>query len=229
MKLAINIGAFAMLVFAFSAQTFGQQGNDNGGADPGAFDPTNQVVNGGTNETGDFSQVGDFSPDVPEIEDQRSVNGFIGRSREKIEEHGFVGPTKDGIESVSGASNGGTGNAAGGRGGGGGAAGGAELGFTVSRSSIRARVRPNFSFPTISSQFIQDNFRRRVQRLPNLRTRSPQNINVTVDGTTATLTGSASNQDVIDNMVGQLRMEPGIYRIVNQVELAVPTQVGQRQ
>lgn len=225
MKIAIQLGAFGILVLALCMPANGQDGGDNGGFDPGNVDP-NQIVNGGTNETGDFSTVGDFSPDVPEIEDLRGENGFVGRTRERIEEQGFVGPTKELIESVSGASNAGGGGNFGGGGGGFGAA--ADNGFTVSRSSVRARVRPNFSFPTVSPQTIQEGFQRRVQRLPNLRTGAPMSIQVKVEGTTATLTGRVVDQESIDNMVGQLRMEPGIYRIVNQVELVPANQIGQQ-
>lgn len=233
MKFVLSLGTFVFAFLVLSIQLQGQ-GVDPGTVDPGDFNPgtvdNGQITNGGTNSDGDFSQVGDFSPEIPEIDDLRNENGFVGRTRDRIETQGFVGPTRDGIQSVSGASNtGGGGRNLGGTGGGGfGGFGGTQQGFTITRSAIRARVRPNFSFPSIPSQVIQDNFERRIQRLPNLRTPTPQRIKVSMDGTTATLTGSASTQEAIDNMVGQLRMEPGIYRIVNQVEL-IENQVGQTQ
>lgn len=234
MKFVLSFGTFVLAVFVLSVQLQGQ-GVDPGDFDPGDFNQGNndngQITNGGTNSDGDFSQVGDFSPEIPEIEDLRNENGFIGRTRERIETQGFVGPTREAIQAVSGSSGAGGGGAGGnfGRGGFGTAFGGAQQGFTITRSSVRARVRPNFSFPSIPTQVVQDNFQRRIQRLPNLRTTTPQRIKVSMDGTTATLTGTASNQEAVDNMVGQLRMEPGIYRIINQVELMGDNQVGQKQ
>jgi hypothetical protein len=228
MRFVLKIAMFATAVFAVGQLAISQDipggGGDLGtGNNGGVVNNGGAVNNGGTNtNTGNAGPTNatelDLGPEIPEIEDFRRQNGFIGKDVSDLENQTFVGPTIEGITAISGEGQNGGGNAGGGFAGGGGVASG--LSFTVNRSSVRARVRPNFSYQTVPTAVAQRNFQGRMNRLPNLRSTVAQGINVTLSGTTATLTGTATNQEAIDNMVGQLRMEPGVYRIVNEVEIA---------
>lgn len=239
------LGTFAFMVLVLCGQSWALQIQDVGGFDPTTIDPSIFGNGGtGTNNVGNANtvsgnenvggEVGDFAPPIPEISDDRFINGFIGRTKANIEEQGFVGPTQGNLEQVSGSGTTGgatsgrtTGGQTGGFGGFGGFGGaGATNGFSITRSNVRARVRPNFSYRSIPTEVTATNFQNRIQRLPNLREASPQNISVKIEGTTATLNGSAPNQEAIDNLVGQLRMEPGVYRIVNQVQITSAVAVG---
>ena len=177
---------------------------------------------GGGNAPGD---VGELPTEVGEMIDDERSQGFVGPTNSAIESGntdilggspGFVGPTAEVIESTSGGPqvqrDGGTAGR--------GSALGQVNGFVVSRSNVRARVVPNFSFPTVPTEVVSRDFQQRMSRLPSVQPSASLGIRVEIQGTTALISGVASNQQAIDDLMGQLRMEPGVYRIINDVRIA---------
>ena len=71
----------------------------------------------------------------------------------------------------------------------------------------------------LSGETVSRGFEQRLRRLPNVREAASGGIQVQVQGTTALISGVAANQQAIDDMMGQLRMEPGVYRIINDVKI----------
>ena len=167
-------------------------------------------------------------------EDSRN-QGFIGASAPRIIENGFVGAAtaNSGPGLAEGATFGGGVNGGGGGGGGGGGrttatAGrlGQQAGFgatggngiTVTRRNLRSRVTPRFAAPRIPAAELSSRFNNTFYRLPQAVDFNGQ-FNVSVENRTATITGAVGSQADADKLVRQLRLQPGIYNINNQLRI----------
>ncbi len=219
-----------MMLFASSA--FAQGGGDPGGGDPPVIIPP--VVSESDNfAANDSTQVEplelDLGADREPIEDDR-FQGFIGATSTKLLENGFVGPA--GITSVEALSDfgGGSNTIVGGAGGGGGRGGAAgrgfqavqipNNGFTFQRRGIRAAVRPVFRFPVVTGEAVANRFQSRLVITPATAKVSDQ-VKVSVVNKRATVTGTVATQEEADRVIGQLKLEPGVYGIVNNLQVGV--------
>ena len=229
-----------IFVLAFALLAIGSVGFSQDGGAPPIDGGLNPGVDGGGDGNGDANNnpgggggggggggqgdAAELPTEVGEtIEDQRS-QGFVGPTNSAIESGntdilggspGFVGPTAEQIESTSGGPEVQRDGGAAGRG----SALGQTNGFVVSRSNVRARVVPNFSFPTVPTEVVSRDFQQRMSRLPSVQPSTSLGIRVEIQGTTALISGVVSNQQAIDDLMGQLRMEPGVYRIINDVRI----------
>ncbi len=216
--------------FDTSGQTAGQTSTQT---------PTTNDTSGGQ-QTGNIGAQpdGDVDPvDAVKLEtsDDTRNQGFVGSTATRVTEFGFVGASSEtsGPPLAEGATFGGgvnTGGAAGGAGGGRGAAGGGQIGqgfggagtqngFSVTRQSLRARLVPSFSAPVVSSAEVADRFNASFARLPESLIMSGQ-YQVSVNNRTATITGFVPTRADSDRLVRQLRLQPGIYKIDNQLQVA---------
>jgi hypothetical protein len=167
--------------------------------------------------------------------DQRN-QGFVGSVGTRIQESGFVGPPGEttGPPLVDGASFGGGvndvslgtggGNVGGGNnrnrnaGFGGFGQQGPVKGFEVMRSSVRANLRPSFDSPQVAPEQINDRFRQTIRQLPNT-SGDGEGVQISINGTTATINGWVRSREEGNRIERQLRLQPGVYRIDNQVQI----------
>ena len=171
-----------------------------------------------------------------QIDDVRN-QGFVGATAERIQGLGFVGPPgetsgpplADGASIGGGVNDGGAaagGGAAGGGFGGGGGGGnnqqngfggiGQGKGFQVVRKGVRTALTPRFASPTRSSRQISTRFSNRIRRQPNMAN-DGGGMFVSINGRVATVSGFAQSEAERSRFMRQLRLEPGIDRIVDQV------------
>ena len=175
---------------------------------------------------------------------QLQATGFIGASSETSGPPLSTGTSFGGGVNDSGvqATGGGVGGAAGGGGNGGGLNGGfggadplgagTENGFQVIRSSVRARLVPQINAPQIPNGQIVSRFQNRFSRQPVPQSAGPpfsdaafssvstSGVNVQVENRTAVLTGVVGSPAERDRWERQLRLEPGIYQINNQIQVS---------
>ncbi len=160
--------------------------------------------------------------EIPEFEDNRN-QGFVGVTSDRIDERGFVGGLSQfaggsSEGSFGGGANAGSGRSAagGGRAGAGRATGGTQLGFEVVRPKyIRAKMRPAFSVPRRAPEQVVNRFVSHARRLPEpIPTES---IQVEIQDGVATISGSVASAEQAEKIERQLRLEPGVYRIVNRL------------
>ena len=162
--------------------------------------------------------------------------GFVGSTSTVIQENGFVGPPGEtsgpplsdgasfggGVNDVGGGTGGGGGGAAGNqnRNTGFGAAGqqGIVKGFEVLRSSVRANLRPQFAAPQVSGSQVVQRFQNRIRQQPNMGS-DGGGIQISIEGTTATMVGYAQSAEESNRVERQLRLEPGVYRIENKTQV----------
>ena len=170
--------------------------------------------------------------------------GFIGASSETSgpplsEGTSFGGGVNDsGTQATAGGGGGAGGGGAGAGAGGGGVNGGfggqagtgTENGFQVIRQSVRARLVPRINAAPISSQQTMIRFQNRIARQPVPQSQNQtgsrftsssagsSNVNVQIENRTAVLTGFVGSASERDRWERQLRLEPGVDRIVNQIE-----------
>ncbi len=155
--------------------------------------------------------------------------GFVGATGERIQELGFVGPPGEtsGPPLADGASFGGGVNDGGGGGGfGGGNAGrnqqngfggfGQGKGFQVIRKGVRTALSPRFASPTRSNAEISNRFNNRIGRLP-VMANDGGGLSVSINQRVATVTGYAQTEAERSRFIRQLRLEPGIDRVIDQV------------
>ena len=111
-------------------------------------------------------------------------------------------------------------NISGGNAGGGGAGGfgGATNGVTITRRSMRSRVRPSFSAPKFSGQQVRSRFNNHFVLQPGSQTMA-KSYSINVQDRTAVLNGSVSTKAESDRLVRQLRLEPGVYKVVNRLQV----------
>jgi len=193
---------------------------------------------GGGGIGGGDSGIGDIGNafNGGQIEDLRN-QGFVGATAERIQGLGFVGPPgetsgpplADGASIGGGVNDGGAaagGGAAGGGFGGGGGGGnnqqngfggiGQGKGFQVVRKGVRTALTPRFASPTRTTRQISTRFTNRIRRQPNMANDGGGML-VSINGRVATVSGFAQSEAERSRFIRQLRLEPGIDRIVDQV------------
>ena len=226
------------LVLALSASVAYGQVIDPGlpPTDTPVQEPVTDTGNQGSGETGNISDSGDGSLDLSEsldigfLDDTRN-QGFIGATAPGIQERGFVGAASDnsGPALAEGATFGGGVNDTVGGGGGGGARGNAgqgqgfgaaqdQNGFTVIRRSLRAQLRPRYDVKRVAPDVISSRFNNRFYRLPE-SDQFAGKFSISIENRTATIDGAVRSQEESDRIVRQLRLEPGVYKINNQLQV----------
>jgi hypothetical protein len=231
--------AFAIGCPAFA---FGQDGGiGGGGIDPGT--PTTPSTpdtpsngGGGGTQTGEIENLGDGTVDPSNVEiilsDDVRNQGFVGATAPGVQSLGFVGAASEatGPPLAPDATFGGgvNGNSSGGAGGGGraGAFGGGQQGFgaaqsqngfSVTRRNLRARLVPDIGARAIAPEAIAYRFQDSLSRLPQTQFSSAQ-YQISIANRTATVTGFAPSQPEADRIIRQLRLQPGVYQIDNQLQ-----------
>ena len=224
--ISIAILTSAILLAPEAVQAFQDTGAGGGGGETTGSTGGNS---GGT--PGNVGDVGgnlelatDIPPvDIPEFEDNRN-QGFVGATATNISDFGFVGRSSEFVGGASLGSFGGDVNTINGTGGGGNArggnngfaGGGAANGFEILRPKyIRTRLRLNFDAPRIPNELISSQFSSRLSQLPAVDGRSK--INVSINNRIATLTGRTNTQQEAVRIERQLRLEPGVSRVINQL------------
>ncbi len=155
--------------------------------------------------------------------------GFVGATGQRIQEFGFVGPAGElsGPPLAENASfGGGVNDSVAGGGGGGGNAGrnqrtgfgaiGQEKGFQVIRKGVRTSLTPRFATSTYGSDEISNRFNNRIRRQPVI-SNDGGGLNVSVNNRVATVTGFAQSEAERNRFIRQLRLEPGIDQVIDQV------------
>ena len=164
-----------------------------------------------------------------ESEDVRN-QGFVGATGNRIQEQGFVGPPGESSAPplADGASfGGGVNDSATGGGGGAGrnvggnrqtgfGAFGQAKGFQVIRKGVRTRLSPRFASPSRSTEEVAMRFSNRIQRQPVIAF-DGGGLSVEINQRVATVTGFAQSEAERNRFIRQLRLEPGIDRVVDQV------------
>ena len=201
--------------------------------DPGATQTTQAPATTNPATQGSFETGGDFDfgnlvdqlqiPEIPEIENTRN-QPFVGRSIERfetlgIQAHPRSNATAPGSIFSSGGGAGGRGFA-GARGGNAGQRG-LQNGTSnsVVRRSLRTRLVPRI---TVSNPVTPEQVSTRFQqRLVNRQmVDNPlANVQVRVENKTAYLTGVAPTLDARNRAERMARLEPGIYRIENKIQV----------
>jgi hypothetical protein len=222
----------------FPQQQFPQQGQGQGGQQQGGGQrggqQSAQTSQGGLAEVDPSSAV-----KFRQITDLRN-KGFVGVTARRTTDLGFVGPagTLSGPALVSGATFGGGVNA-----GGGGAAGrargamggplmgGGQFGqfgmagsqnfFEVARGGLRGAVQMDFAYPQYSNEQVATQFASNFSRLPDTQNFAGQ-YQVTVNDKKATVTGWVRSQADSDRLMAQLRLQPGVYSIENNLQIGIP-------
>lgn len=218
------------------AQDLGGGQIDTGGIDQ--LQQLEQTQGGGGTGTG----VGDdgfdlFDGERPEFftgttSDDVRNQGFVGATGTKIQELGFVGQAGElsGPPLADGASFGGGVNESAGGGGGGGGFGNANAGrnqsgfgaigqgkgFQVIRKGVRTSLTPRFAAPAYGTNEISNRFNNRIGRQPVIRN-DGGGLFVTINNRVATVTGYAETEAQRSRFIRQLRLEPGIDHINDQI------------
>ncbi len=178
---------------------------------------------GGAGATdGEIQTVDPFQLEL-NILDRRN-QGFVGANAEILNQQGFVGNAgnnsniplaAESRSSLGGNVNNGLGVRQPPQANQGGGVGGQQNGFTVNRSTMRTRLVPSFQAPRTPGFATQARFESRMRRQPIVN-QMPGNISVQIQDRTATMSGTVSNNAEKQMMMRQLRLEPGIYRIVDE-------------
>ncbi|MDG1513291.1 MAG: BON domain-containing protein [Mariniblastus sp.] len=192
------------------------------------LDQNTSSGSGGSSVTGAGEGVGELGSAVEfeEFDDTRN-QGFVGATADRIQESGFIGRSVLlGSPLAEGASFGGGvndvdsnqvnigGTAAGGRGG----FGATGSGVQIIRRSMRSRVRPSFDAPKLSQAQVSGRFERRMGLQPS-DVASANSYSVSLKNRTATLSGSVGSKAESDRVVRQLRLEPGVYKVINRLKV----------
>lgn len=212
----------------------GGGGDDLGGGAVGG-DTGNQGGDTSISEGEGLGEIRTF--EIDQSEDTRN-QGFVGATAPEIRDY-FVGSATDATgsplvgnrsgtdrpatfgggvnDSVSSQFTGGT---TAGRGGGqAGGFGGVENGVSITRRSIRAVLRPSFSAPRPSGNFVAARFNDHFSRQPGSESVGKQ-YSIKVQDRTGFLDGKVKTRADMDRLVRQLRLEPGVYKIVNRLQIA---------
>jgi hypothetical protein len=96
--------------------------------------------------------------------------------------------------------------------------GAAENGVTVIRKSIRARLRPSFSAPRPTGQQVATRFNDHFYRQPTSQDVAGE-YTINVQDRTAFLDGKINSRNDMERLVRQLRLEPGVYKVVNRLQV----------
>lgn len=164
-----------------------------------------QVANATQNND---SRLGVDSFDTIDVaEDNRNDIQFVGQNPPDVEAPDFVGGATNG----GGNSQGFTGVASNAN----------TTGVNIVRRSVRARLMPSFYAPMIDSQQIPARFRNRFVRQPGSNSVGGQ-YSIVVENRTAYLRGQVNSPIDSQRLERQLRLEPGIYGIVNELQVMQP-------
>ena len=240
---AITFFGLAFSISSWAMGQGGQGGGDLGGQDGGndqvpqqqVPDTTNQDTgDDGTTVTGGDGVIDTETDQVDiSISDNTRNQGFVGSTSASIQnpDVGFVG----GVSNDSGPP------LADGQSFGGGINSGLQpsqfqaqqpnaqrnqttlIQVEVIRRSIRAKLRTSFYAPRPSGQQMSTRFNNRFVRQPGSQTVGT-GYSVRVENRKATLTGMVSTAADSARLVRQLRLEPGVYKIDNQLQIANPNQ-----
>jgi BON domain len=225
----------------------GTGGTGTGGTGTGGT-TGNQQQNGQTAQPGATRPLDtslDLGITPVEIPDVRN-SGFVGPTSAVVRQNGFVGASSPAMGSVpqenstglQGSGAGGTGTTAprttGAASGGarttgaGGLAGNRNLGggiggfgqgsqgtFQVTRSSLRFPLTNQINFKAATNDQVVSRFQSRVNRNSAL---PKSGFNVSVSNGVATVTGEVDSSTAAALIESQLRLEPGIYKIDNQLK-----------
>ena len=194
-------------------------GGDGGGVDGG-------VGGGDGGGDGGVNLDGAAELDFGGAPDMRN-QGFVGATAPGITANGFVGAGSQNFGELAegatfgGGVNDGTSSSIPSGSGGGGAGGfnGANAGGSVIRGNLRTRLRPAFAAPTIPSRVIEGNFNSNLARQPTAQSLMGR-YQVRIENRTAIVTGFVDSQADADRLIRQLRLQPGVYGIVSQLQVA---------
>ena len=242
LKYGSQLLTFGALVILLSAQLQAQDGP--GVIDtpiPPVVDTTPDLTGGGGGGGGGATTSGadgapvDFddasSLDLGGSDEDNRNRGFVGATAPGISQNTFVGAASqtfgalaEGASFGGGVNDGTTIRVPSGGGGGGGGQGGGAGGFTgassgsVIRSSIRTRLRPAFAAPIVTPQYTEFSFNDNLARQPSAQSLLGR-YRVSIENRTATVTGVVNSQADADRLIRQLRLQPGVYGIVNELEV----------
>jgi len=82
------------------------------------------------------------------------------------------------------------------------------------------RLRPSFTAPRIAPQVIEGNFYNNIARQPSAQSLVGR-YQVFVENKSATVVGTVNTRAEADRLIRQLRLQPGIYEIDNQLQVSV--------
>jgi hypothetical protein len=90
----------------------------------------------------------------------------------------------------------------------------------IQRKNVRAVLRPAFASPVVTGTQISNRFENRLYRIPSIqRLGGSENVRVTVTDGTAVISGNVQSSDARTKIERMAKLEPGIYRVVNQLEI----------
>lgn len=234
---------FAMFIAAFvsfSTQVSYSQVIDPGDGGQGGGVQNNNQNGGGVQGNGAGGREGGLEFDEPrvniEISDDTRNQGFVGATTNNIVGGGdtgyFIGAASEEsgppLDSTNDASFGGGGNdfnpiTSGGGGGtgrqGGGFNGAGGTTNIITRRNIRAKLTPSFYAPRPSANAVSNRFQSRFNRQPG-SSLAGNGYSISVEGRTAFVNGSVSSRADSERIVRQLRLEPGVYNIVNRLSIS---------
>ena len=165
-----------------------------------------------------FGQFGDPSESTTNERDAAFVGSSIFSPQED-DEFRHVGPIRSSFGEAAAAAGGA--NQLGGRAGGpgqpGGGVAGNTNGFELPRqqTQLRSRIVPRFSSRPMAPAFVSRQVNQRFNQ--TMLRQSGMNANISVQGRTAIITGTAPTQQRARVLSRQLRFEPGISRVRNQM------------
>lgn len=186
--------------------------------DPGQIGQPQQETDRQTNDGPfDFNDLLglDLNPQEVEFENER-IQPFVGRSLARYREQELLHPRSLIAAGSSNAGGGGGNNFN--RGGAQSLQPGAESFFEVTRGSIRTRIVPGFTVSRrVTGVEVSSRFQQRMARLP--ATRDLSGYQIRMDGRTAVLTGTVASEQEKNRIVRMARLEPGVYKIDNQIQV----------
>jgi len=111
-----------------------------------------------------------------------------------------------------------------GRGGAGGRGGQMGGGNNSSRNSgrtaLRIPFRIGFQMPAVPTTVLKASVQRRITKLPGLKTGNK--VVVLIEKETAVLQGTVINSDQADLLAGLMLLEPGVYKVRNELVVKAP-------
>ena len=241
LRQGLRLFIFGSLIVLLSAQLQAQV-IDGGGIIPdinppvaGGDDTGGGTTAGGSGETVDLD--GAASLDLGGSDEDNRNQGFVGATADRVIGNTFVGAASQTFGALAedgtfggGVNDGNTSSIPGGGGGGGGGnaagggLGGGAGGFTggtsgsVIRSNLRTRLRPAFDAPVIPPRATEFDFNNKLARQPSAQSLIGR-YRVTVQNKTATVTGVVNSVADADRLIRQLKLQPGIYGVVNQLQV----------
>ena len=242
----VNVLSLVVAIAIWQGGSIGTAQDGGGGLPPGGGTtppatqnpPVNQTptttTQAGNAQQGEPVDLTDNPVELGGNTENLRNQGFIGSTAQKITDLGFTGAASEtsGPPLVDGASFGGNINSgfnrgstpSGGGGGGGGFGrggftGAGQNGVTIQRKirAVRARLNPQFTVPQVEPVQIVNHFASNFRRQPaNVNVKSK--FSVLIENKTATLSGTVGSADEANRIVRQLRLQPGVYKIVNELK-----------